>query len=183
MSRFVCVVCLGDPDVMADCKACAGSGLVRNVPFASRRWDQLAPNLWIGGHDWSPDGSWDGHSIEADEVAEAGFDFIVSFYKRWGATPPGVEEVYQRIPDGDLDEEDLRSVRALAVRAAEQSRAGRKTLIRCQAGLNRASLCSAYALVHLGFTPQAAIEHIRRTRSPYCLCNGSFVNYLLKEEL
>ena len=180
MSRFVCVVCLGDPEVMADCEACAGSGLVRNVPFANSRWNEIAPNLWVGGHDWSPDGSWAGVSIEADEVAEANFQLIISFYKRWGASPPGITEVYQRIPDGDLDEEDLRSVKALGKYAAEQSQVGVKTLIRCQAGLNRASLCSGFALINLGYSPERAIAHIRNTRSKYCLCNASFVNYLME---
>lgn len=181
---FVCAECHGDPAVVADCARCAGSGVVRNVPFADRRWDEIAPNLWVGGHVWAGDPpSWDGVWIEASEIEEAGFDLLISFYKVFGSSPAGVEEHYCRIPDSRLDDVELAQIQRLGTFAAEQSLAGRKVLVRCQAGLNRASLCASYALMHLGMTADQAIAHIRDRRSKYCLCNASFVDYLRGESI
>jgi hypothetical protein len=51
-------------------------------------------------------------------------------------------------------------------------------LVHCQAGLNRSSLVVAMALILEGSTADAAIALIRQKRSPACLCNPAFENWL-----
>jgi protein-tyrosine phosphatase len=61
------------------------------------------------------------------------------------------------------------------------------TLVHCQAGLNRSSLVAARALMFVGpmglegdaLTGRQAVDHIRETRSPACLCNRAFEQHLL----
>jgi protein-tyrosine phosphatase len=52
------------------------------------------------------------------------------------------------------------------------------TLVHCQAGLNRSSLVATRALILSGLPPDAAIELIREKRSPACLCNPAFEEWL-----
>jgi protein-tyrosine phosphatase len=56
--------------------------------------------------------------------------------------------------------------------------AGRSTLVRCHAGLNRSGLVVAQALVELGLGVPEAIALIRQRRSPWALNNELFVRYL-----
>lgn len=54
------------------------------------------------------------------------------------------------------------------------------TLVHCQAGLNRSSLLAAAVLVYAkGMEPSAAIYALREARSPACLCNPYFYEWLL----
>lgn len=57
-------------------------------------------------------------------------------------------------------------------------RANAPTLVHCQAGLNRSSLVAARALVLDGMTPDDAIALLREKRSPACLCNPAFEEWL-----
>jgi protein-tyrosine phosphatase len=54
-----------------------------------------------------------------------------------------------------------------------------KTLVHCQAGLNRSNLIAAAALVKMGRTPAEAIALLRERRSPVVLCNRAFEAWLL----
>jgi len=182
VSRFACIECHADPVIQPDCRACAGSGLVRDVPYAKDPWNQLVLNLWLGGHDYSPDGEWDGQ--ETPKISSDMFNTVISFYQRFGSpqTSPGldVQHYYHRIPDGPLDEQDLNEVYALSKVALAAIDRPSPVLIRCQAGLNRSSLCAGYVLMQMGFTPERAIKLIRDRRSPYALCNLDFVDYLMR---
>ncbi len=51
-------------------------------------------------------------------------------------------------------------------------------LVHCQAGLNRSSLVAARALMLSGKTADEAITLLRTQRSPACLCNPAFEEYL-----
>lgn len=59
------------------------------------------------------------------------------------------------------------------------------TLVHCQAGLNRSSLIAAKTLMKMGGegrglrTGEEAIKILRENRSPACLCNPAFENYIL----
>lgn len=182
MPAFLCPVCFAGAG-QADCATCQGTGGVVARDWAPRPWDEVAPNLWLGGHDWAGEPpSPGGQESETEHLAAAGFDVIISFYKRWGCeAPEGVEEHYHRIPDGVLDSAELRRVRELGELAARRASEGKKVLIRCQAGFNRSSLCMVFAMRQLGWGTKDAIDHIRATRSPDCLCNGTFVQYLMEE--
>ena len=53
------------------------------------------------------------------------------------------------------------------------------TLVHCQAGLNRSSFVAARALMLQGMSGKEAIKLIRANRSPVCLCNVTFEQWLL----
>jgi hypothetical protein len=54
-----------------------------------------------------------------------------------------------------------------------------KTLVHCQAGLNRSNLVAALALIRGGRPPAAAVALLRSKRSPVVLCNQTFESWLL----
>ncbi|WP_431728629.1 protein-tyrosine phosphatase family protein [Verrucosispora sp. TAA-831] len=110
------------------------------------------------------------------------FDLVISLYRRSGSGPAeGVEHHYLNIPDGMLLPADAVRCAELASIAAAAVGAGRRTLIRCQAGYNRSGLVAALTLIRLGHTAGEAIALIQAKRSPYALFNGHFVNHLLNE--
>jgi hypothetical protein len=194
---MICPVCQADPEKTPDCDHCVGRGVVDHIPFADRPWDEVFPNLWLGGHDCQPSDEWpNGDCFLFDQD----FDVVISLYTRkgivpgegWGPDPRflppaetsrGPVEHYQhRMADSELDPEHHTAIDELARIAYEAVLEGQKVLVRCQAGLNRSSLIVALALMHMGSSAQAAIEHLRGVRSPYVLCNQSFVDYLYEKE-
>ncbi|WP_410562772.1 protein phosphatase [Amycolatopsis sp. cmx-4-61] len=133
-------------------------------------WNEVGPRLWMGGH------------VRAGAepvVVGREFDLVLSLYQCEGHGPaPGVEHHFAEMPDGPLTAAQLADVERFAVLAAEAVRAGRLTLVRCHAGLNRSGLVAAQALVELGLGVPAAIERVRQRRSPWALSNELFVQYL-----
>jgi protein-tyrosine phosphatase len=76
----------------------------------------------------------------------------------------------------DVDANDLHQV----VQAAHEDwKAGRKVLIRCQAGLNRSGLVTALVLARDGMPIDEAMELLRQRRSPAALYNPDFVDWLV----
>lgn len=53
-----------------------------------------------------------------------------------------------------------------------------KTLVHCQAGLNRSGLVTAFTLMRQGMSAQDAIDKLRRGRDQLVLCNQTFVKQL-----
>jgi protein-tyrosine phosphatase len=51
--------------------------------------------------------------------------------------------------------------------------------VNCLSGVNRSGRLVARALVELGYTPEEAIEAVRRARGPMALSNQHFVRFLL----
>jgi protein-tyrosine phosphatase len=96
----------------------------------------------------------------------------------------GVLEVRFAINDAGMDdfapEADLYP---LVVMAHANWKAGKKVLIRCQAGWNRSGLLMALVLIRDGHAPSDAITHIRNQRSPHALCNNTFVDWLKNVDL
>ncbi|WIY04395.1 protein phosphatase [Amycolatopsis mongoliensis] len=145
----------------------------RNNPPPESPWSEIRPGLWMGGHVvGGPDG-------EEPVVVGREFALVLSLYQRDGhGPPPGVEHHFAELPDGPLSEAQLGEVERFAELAAEGVRAGRPTLVRCHAGLNRSGLVVAQALVELGLGVPEAIALVRRRRSPWALHNELFVRYL-----
>lgn len=147
------------------------------VPFCESPWNEIVPNLWMGGHDYMP---LPGQIVDA--VVGDEFDLVVSLYERWGCGPdPGVGRRYLRIPDGQLTDEDMAGVRELADLTAAAVQRGHRVLVRCQAGYNRSGLVTALTLLRLGHAAGEAVGLIRTRRSPFALCNETFVGYIHAE--
>lgn len=148
------------------------------VPYAPDAWNEIIDGLWMGGHDYQPDG----HEQPIDAVVGDEFDLVVSLYSRWGCGPAeGVERSNLRIPDGVLNATDLAAVRVLAHRVAGAVRNGKQVLVRCQAGYNRSGLVVALAMLELGWDGDAAVRHIRGKRSGHALFNENFLGYIAAE--
>jgi hypothetical protein len=76
--------------------------------------------------------------------------------------------------DGLLPSEQLHAIAAWVVACTHDG----PTLVHCQAGLNRSSLVAGLALIKTGMAPAQAIALLRAQRSPACLCNPAFANWL-----
>lgn len=65
----------------------------------------------------------------------------------------------------------------------EEGLARGKTLVHCQAGINRSNLVAARVLMRQGKTVDEAIALLREKRSPFVLSNQTFVNQLRQIEV
>lgn len=136
-----------------------------NTPFSCPLLSHIEETLWQGG-------CTDGVSLHG------AFRHIISVYP-WERFNPGGEldsftEV--RLYDGPTvpNEEQLF---ALARWINLCKRHGR-TLVHCQAGLNRSGLLAGLSLVLAGRSPDEAITLLRASRSPAVLCNKAFETWL-----
>jgi hypothetical protein len=147
----------------------------RDVPPPSAPWHEITTGLWMGGVSWV-----DGAGTGRPAVVTDQFDLVVSLHTEDGTGPsPCVEHRVLCIPDGPLSPAQIDGVSGLADLVTAAVREGRSTLVRCRAGYNRSGLVVAAALINMGHEPAAAIELIRRRRSPWALHNLVFEDYLL----
>jgi hypothetical protein len=133
------------------------------VPLISH----IEGNLWMGG-------------CINDVRLPDDFHYVVSLYpwERYQLGPNTIRAEH-RLRDHaqmpDLDELD-RIATGVNVRRQEG-----KTLVHCQAGLNRSGLVTALALTKRGTTPTDAIALLRAKRHPTVLCNHTFEQWLLAQ--
>lgn len=132
-----------------------------NIPLIT----QVEGNLWQGG------------CIGGVRLPDD-FKYVLSLYPWEQYTlPEGCSRIEVRMYDsGDMPDEGL--LRGLANLVIDLSKAG-KTLVHCQAGLNRSGLITALALIESGREPEDAIKLLRDQRSSAVLCNQTFANWLL----
>ena len=107
------------------------------------------------------------------------FDAILNLYV-WGeyAVPDGVDYYDFEMFDSE-DGPEKGQVIDLADWVIDRIRDGKRTLVHCQAGLNRSSLISAVVLMRFKkMSADEAINHIRERRSAMCLCNETFEDFL-----
>ncbi len=130
-----------------------------DVPYIS----EIALNLWQGGCK-------DGLVLP---------EFIISVVSLYSAAKytmnPGT--VRYEIEMQDSIDQAFDQVDDIA-RLVNELRSHGPTLVHCQAGLNRSSLITARALMFEGLTADEAISLIRQRRSPSCLCNPMFEDWL-----
>lgn len=82
----------------------------------------------------------------------------------------------------DADEiPDLGDLRAAAEEVRSALAAGKKTLVHCQAGLNRSALVAALALTLDGMSAADAIDLLREKRCNAVLCNPTFDLWLREQ--
>jgi protein-tyrosine phosphatase len=150
---------------------------VTYIPYAPSRWNRIVPGLWQGGHDYEPTG--DMTAWPRDVVVDREFDLVVSLYALPDSGPaPDVEHVVYFIPDGTLEDHELRGVRRLADRAVAAVADGRKVLVRCEKGYNRSGLVVGFALLRWGHTAEQAVRLVRERRGEHALSNPHFVEYI-----
>lgn len=125
----------------------------------------IVDNLWMGGcQDRLP--------LDDDFVK------VVSLYP-WEKYTLGdnTERVEVKMYDAEegVDLDDLERASEAVLEGLEKG----KTLVHCQAGLNRSGLVSAYTMMKLGYRAEDAIQLLRDARSPLVLCNETFEKQLL----
>lgn len=132
-----------------------------NVPLVSH----VDGNLWQGG-------CRDGVRLSDD------FKFVVSLYP-WEQYAIGNDTTRLEVRMHDHAEmPDLRQLHDLA-RIVNAFTANGKTLVHCQAGLNRSGLVAGLALILAGTEPDRAIQLLRERRCDMVLCNATFEHWLL----
>jgi protein-tyrosine phosphatase len=89
-----------------------------------------------------------------------------------------VHEVRYGIYDGNMADFDVEDIKPIVAEAHRQWKAGRRVLIRCQAGWNRSGLIMALVLMWEGFSAEQAITLIRRARGEYAMGNSTFETWL-----
>lgn len=148
-----------------------------SVQIPSQPWSQIDGNLWIGGLHYDLG---DGRSGDARVTYE--FAYVVSMHYPRGFGPAaGIPHLRCLIDDAPLIAETLALVKSHVGPVVRELDAGRKVLIRCQAGLNRSALLAALVLIARGRSATEAIELIRAARSPHALHNPDFVACIERE--
>jgi protein-tyrosine phosphatase len=131
-----------------------------DVPFIS----QIAPNLWQGG-------------CEDGQILPDFIKHLVSLYP-WESYRVRHElDSALLVRMYDSEDQTFEQIEQLA-RWVNLCRRTGPVLVHCQAGLNRSSLVAARALMLEGTSADDAITTVRAKRSPACLCNRAFEDYL-----
>lgn len=144
------------------------------IPDADAPWNEIVPQLWMGGHHYG-----NAEGLRVPVIVGTEFDVVISLFQAEGHGPgPDVEHHHLTIPDAALLAEQLAAARELARIAAAAVRADRSVMVRCQYGYNRSGLVVAQTLLELGHSIDDAIALIRQRRSRHALNNEVFVTYL-----
>jgi protein-tyrosine phosphatase len=106
------------------------------------------------------------------------FDVVVSLSAY--SLPMGwmVKEYRFGFTDGPTSDEIYSELEKIADYAYLDWKAGKKCLVRCQAGMNRSGLVVALLLMRDGMSADDAITLIRKKRSEWALSNECFTRYL-----
>jgi len=142
-------------------------------------WDEVKPGLWLGGtHDEHDLRLQARYGSDLPQITPEEFQTIVTMYA-W-AMPADwfVKELRYGIYDGDMSDFDTTDLHELVSTAHRDWKAGKKVLIRCQAGINRSGLIMALVLIRDGMQPEEAIELMRQKRARSVLRNQTFENWL-----
>jgi hypothetical protein len=134
------------------------------VPLPEQPFSEVAPRLWIGSRLVQPQ--------------PGQFDAVLTLHGSIKPLPAPTLERRWHILDGDLpDKDELSSSVAWVFHHWEMEQGN--VLIRCVGGLNRSGLVAALVLVASVIEPAEAVAMVRRARSPYALCNPTFVEHVL----
>jgi protein-tyrosine phosphatase len=135
-----------------------------DTPFRVDLISHIDGNLWSGG------------CINGVRLPDD-FAFVVSLYPRERyEIGPDTTRVECKLYDSN-EIPDERRLLDLA-RMVNAFCAVGKTLVHCQAGLNRSGLVAGLALVLAGRTPEQAVTLLRERRCDAVLCNSHFAAWL-----
>jgi Dual specificity phosphatase, catalytic domain len=119
-------------------------------------------NLYHGGY---VDG------LDLDEM----FDSVVSLYQ-WEKYPTkGITYTYTMYDGTDVD---VKTIEAAVEQVEACLAESHRTLVHCQAGLNRSGVVVARVLMRQGMSADEAINYLRDVRSDAVLCNKNFEKWL-----
>lgn len=155
------------PELLTDLTTHHIEGIARegNKPFNVPLISHVGGNLWQGG------------CIGSVRLPDD-FEFVVSLYpwEKYSLGPSTVRLEVEMFDSGAIpDERMLHDV----ARIINAFRAKGKTLVHCQAGLNRSALTTGLALILGGMEPELAITLLRTRRCDAVLCNVAFEKWLL----
>jgi hypothetical protein len=138
------------------------------MTYPPRLADEVMPGLWLGGS-WLP------------SPPSPAYDLVYTCCWPEETTDDPPARKCLALPFADLDAVDGPRVTALVEAVTDSTARGFQTLVRCHAGLNRATLIAALVILRLqhGNDPRAVIEQLRAVRSPDVLHNRVFEAYLL----
>lgn len=145
-------------------KRMVGRTLHGGVDFDVPYMTQIADNLWQGG-------------CEQGLVLPSHINYLVSLYpwERYQINHKMRAELYVRMYDDPA--QSLEQIDDIALQVHKWRQKG-QVLVHCQAGLNRSSVVVVRALMFAGMGVDEAINLVREKRSPACLCNAGFENWL-----
>jgi protein-tyrosine phosphatase len=131
-----------------------------DVPFIS----EIAHNLWQGG-------------CEDGLILPDFIQHVVSLYPWESYKIRHDLDSVLLVRMYDSEDQTFEQIDELA-RWVNLCRTTGPVLVHCQAGLNRSGLVAARALMLDGMSADDAIRIVREKRSPACLCNRAFEDYL-----
>jgi protein-tyrosine phosphatase len=141
-------------------------------------FDEILPNLYMGGTDDNDIVRFGKKLPQLHEREE--FDAVVTCYSYAQPMSWYVHENRYGFADGPMDANTFTKVQEIAEWLHAQWKSGKKSLSRCQAGLNRSGLVIALVLIKEGYSADEAITLIREKRDPNALCNPDFVRTIEK---
>ena len=140
-------------------------------------YSEILPGLYMGGtHD--DDVVFKG---QKENFHKKNFDCVITMYAWAQPCDWDVQELRYGIPDSEIKDIELSKLIEIAEWGHKKWLAGERTLIRCQAGLNRSGLVTALILLLNGMSPEQAIAQIRHKRSPVALFNKAYIDWILTE--
>ena len=138
-------------------------------------WSEILPGLWMGG---TGDDSVLASFQVQPEITNLHFDTVVTLYASALPVDWYVKELRLGFFDHDKVDIDAHDLDQVVQSAHADWQAGKRVLIRCQAGWNRSGLVTALVLMREGYRSFEAIELIRQMRYENALCNRSFEQFL-----
>jgi protein-tyrosine phosphatase len=123
-----------------------------------------------------------GQQDSKPEITNLHFDTVATLYASALPVDWYVKELRLGFYDHDQVDIDQHDLDQLVNSLYSDWQAGKRVLIRCQAGWNRSGLITGLVLMREGFSAEEAIDLIRRMRSPNALCNSTFEQYLKEQE-
>ena len=143
-------------------------------------YTEILPGLWMGGTD---DEDTTDIAKELPKLThEIPFDAVVTLFAWAHPMPWGIEELRWGFADADMSYVDEKRLHRVADWAHQRWQSGDRTLIRCQAGMNRSGLITALVLMRANHSAADAIKLLREKRSEVVLFNEHFVDYLVNFE-
>lgn len=141
-------------------------------------YSEILPGLWQGGTHEHEEYDVMVPSPNSKPIGRDEFDVVGTFYQYSQPVKWHVFEIRYPFMDGDLQDANMGYLLNIARTLHAEWKAGRRVLTRCQAGWNRSGLVTALILIIEGYSAEAAIDLIRRRRTPDALCNHRFERFL-----